>query len=182
MYSGTGIMYVSRREPRTREQPIEYTTQLMDGRSVYLVQDGNYTKMVAVKDGNIYHGSEGKFYKGSIDTFDAMKWNSYELCESYGVDKLETKINIYAGTGVMYGSMIKNGNEEIRIQRTSQLTNGVTVYMIESSGNTKMVAIKGKDYANGKAKYYKGDMRDFEAKNWSTYIKVEGSSYLVKNL
>ena len=182
MYNGTGIMYVSGSQSRTNPQPIEYITQLMDGRTVYLVHDGEYTKIVAVKDGNIDDGSEGKYYVGSIDSFDAMHWNGYKKCENYTVAKLETKINIYAGTGVMYGKSIgENGNGEIRIQRISQLTNGLTVYMIEDGKYTKMVAVKNTNYEDSKAKYYEGEMRNFKAKDWGTYIK-QSKGYRVKNL
>ena len=55
------------------DHPVQYISQLTDGRTVYLVENDGYTKMVAVKDGN----SEAKYYTGKVADFKAENWNTY---------------------------------------------------------------------------------------------------------
>ena len=82
----------------------------------------------------------------------------------------------YTGTAIMYGSWV--GNTDHPVQYISKLTDGRTVYIIQTSEHTKMVAVKD---GNSEAKYYTGKVADFKAENWNTYANA-GKNYLVKNL
>ena len=75
----------------------------------------------------------------------------------------------------MYGSWLGNDHP---VQYISKLTDGRTVYIIQTSEHTKMVAVKD---GNSEAKYYTGKVADFKAENWNTYGNA-GKNYLVKNL
>lgn len=70
-----------------REVDTESKT-LEDGKGVYVIQDGDYTKMVSIKD------KEEKYYVGKINELNLEKWNnSY----STGGGKYLTKVVIPAG-------------------------------------------------------------------------------------
>ena len=72
VYTGTAIMYgnwISGSDVK-----VQYMSQLKDGRTVYLVENDGFTKMVAIKDEN---SSEGKYYTGKVEDFHAEKWNTY---------------------------------------------------------------------------------------------------------
>ena len=138
--------------------------KLNDGRTVYILSDEIYTKMVT-------EDKEEKYYVGPMSRFDPNQWNSYTNTSGgkYLLRFYDRPLN-KAKEGYMYGKWVNNGYNRAHKRK---LNDGQTVYLIEQTPYTKMATESGEE------RYYVGTINDFNPNNWNSYTETEGGDYLM---
>jgi hypothetical protein len=135
----------------------------MDGEHVFLAQDGDFTRMVT-------DSGRSRFYKGSIDSFDAQQWGSYIPAQGRYQVKVPTSLtHDIPRYYLMYGSGME---KEMVVNKVLKFDN-CTLYLVQDGTEVKVVS------SSGDARTYSGSIDQFSAGAWNSYNDV-GDSLLVK--
>lgn len=142
----------------------------VDKKTFYIIEDKGFTKIVLREPGL---QDVAKYYKGGIDTFDVLKWDTYNPMINNGYQVKDS--NTYHIGGPSVGA--PRGNKQKQVTKTVIMPNQ-TVYMIDDDNFTKMVAIR---HINKQpiAKYYRGTPDNFNQDKWDTYNLVDNWNYVL---
>jgi hypothetical protein len=137
--------------------------RLSDGKTrVYMIEDDGLTKMVT-------ETGETRYYKGHIVDYDPHKWGVYTSATDHYHFK---RVTFVPSSLIMYGDWVAHGND-VPVKYGKVLPDGRTwAFMIEDDGKTKMVT------DSGEARYYEGQITQFDAQKWSTYTVATGHYHL----
>ena len=162
---GNAINYNNTYAPVTRTATVGTNT-------VYMIQDGDATKMVNDK-------GVDKYYIGPMSNFSAANWNTYtnanggyklRLCPNVCTNGCDVNGNCTTDAAFMYGPDIASNTAFRPVTRTAKVGNNNVYMFYEPVGNyTKMVDNQGN------AKYYVGPMANFKASDWNTYTDIQGN-------
>jgi hypothetical protein len=153
-----------------------------DGKKVYLIIHDNNVKMVRSDGVAKKYGGEAitNFNYANWATYDDVSAGNYKVLECVNGYNISLKGKLPTDTSTkktfMYGPWIGgNGQKyiEISAENIRSQTDGKKVYLIKQDNNVQMLR------SDGVAKYYEGEINNFDYTKWDTYKDVPAGNYKV---
>ena len=135
-----------------RSQPLDAVRKGLDKELVYMIQDGDYVKMVS-------SSCSSKYFEGSFEDFDPDLWYSYSDATP-GSYELSLNTLESLESDMLYGS---NLGRDVQVEAVAQVACEL-VYMASDKAFVKMVA-----YPSGESRIFKGVLGDFSPELWESY-------------